>query len=80
MCANMTSWGFISGSAGLLFTLTLLLLLVGAGTLVWRRIVPAHRPALEAEGTPAMAKLRQRYAQGEISTEEYQERRTFLEI
>jgi uncharacterized membrane protein len=74
MCTNMAIGGF----AGLLFTLALLALLIGASVLVWRRIAHAKVPSIEATSTPAMAVLRQRYAQGEISTEEYSERSSFL--
>ncbi|WP_311171840.1 SHOCT domain-containing protein [Halobellus ordinarius] len=63
-------WPFV----GMLFPLVLLLVLVGGGYLVFRRISET-----QADQDSAMEELRMAYARGDLTDEEFESRRETLE-
>ena len=63
-----SAWGWFYGAlvvVGLVLLIVVVVRLVGGG--------------MQRDGTPARRLLDERYARGEISTEEYQERRRLLD-
>lgn len=73
----MEGYGSVSGwwpLVGMLVQLVFLLLLLGGGYLVVRRVT-----ASQSSRNPAMAELRMAYARGDLTEEEFETRRTKLE-
>lgn len=73
------------GPPGFIFGPLLLLFMVGAGLLFLflvrrgRGMMPSQSAPRDAAPDPALAVLRERFARGEIGTEEYEERRRILD-
>jgi putative membrane protein len=67
------AWGgfAIFGGLGLLFWILLIVAIVA--------LVRGTRPAAQPPGAPAIGVLEERYARGEITREEFIERRTVLQ-
>lgn len=66
------------GGAGLLWPLLWLVVLVGAGVLAYRSFVADEGATGPASGDSALAVLRERYARGEIDSDEFERRREQL--
>ena len=77
MWGGMMGGGFGGGMTGLgtVGSLVWLVVLVGGGYLVYRALVGSGAVG----GDPALEELRLAYARGELSDEEFEERRTRLE-
>jgi putative membrane protein len=75
-----SAWGWFYGAlvvVGLVLLIVVVVRLAGGG--LRRDGAPPGEPSADRGGTPARRLLDERYARGEISTEEYQERRGMLD-
>lgn len=75
-----SGWGWLYGAVvvvGLVLLIVVVVRLAGGG--MRRDGPPRGEPSTGGSGTPARRLLDERYARGEISTEEYQERRRMLD-
>ena len=75
----MSGWGWVMGLLVLLFVV---LILAGIVFLIWFLVAVARRTSAEAPATPQETPLdilKKRYAQGEITPEQYQQMKRDLE-